>query len=109
MVPLSVDGHPVVGITVELPRTRLVIATVPAGYLMCGALDIDLLDRLLGHRHVVAGRSLGVRSLEDLLEKPLESVTAAAGALGLRAGMSGADALRLLLAAGDPTGSLREG
>lgn len=99
VVPLAVGDRVAVGITVQLPRTRLVVASAPAGYLMCGALDVALLDRLLPQRHVVAARALGVRTLDDLLEKPLESVTEAAGALGLRPGMRGRDALAILLGA----------
>ena len=105
VTPVSIDGRYALGISVELPKTHLVIATAPAGYIMCGALDVALLDRLLGHRRVVAGRALGVRTLEDLLEKPLESVTDAARALGLHEGMAGRDALRILLQAEVPDAS----
>lgn len=97
LTPIPMGDRQVIGITVDLPKTRLVIAATPAGYIMCGALDVALLDRLLGHRGIVAGRSLGVRTLEDLLDRPLESVTKAAHALGLRVGMAGRDALSLLL------------
>lgn len=110
-IPLPGGGH-AIGVTVELPRTRLVAAAVPEGYIMCGALDVALLDRLLGERHVVAGRALGVRTLDDLLAKPLESVTDAARTLGVHEGMTGLQALSRMRAAGDvpssalaPTGS----
>jgi uncharacterized protein YunC (DUF1805 family) len=98
MRPLPLVGGSAVGITVDLPRTRLVVAAVPAGYIMCGALDVALLDRLLGSRRIVAGRALGVRTLDDLLVRPLESVTDAARAAGLHEGMAGAEALQRLLA-----------
>lgn len=94
---VEVDGRPVVGITVELPKTRLVILTTRIGYLMCGALDVALLDSLLAERQVVAARALGVRSYQDLLERPIESATRAAQQLGIRPGMSGREALRALL------------
>ena len=102
MVPVPVGDRWAMGVTVDLPRTRLVVAAVPSGYIMCGALDVELLDRLLGHRQVVAGRALGVRSLQDLLRQPLESVTAAAAALGLEPGMTGEAALAILLQATPP-------
>lgn len=102
MTPLPVAGGTALGITVDLPGTRLVIATTDAGYLMCGALDIDLLDTRLAERRIVAGRTLGVRTLDDLRARPLEAVTAAAYALGLRAGMRGEEALALLLSAPTP-------
>ncbi len=101
LTPIPIGDRQAIGITVDLPKTRLVVAAAPAGYIMCGALDVALLDRLLGHREIVAGRALGVRTLEDLLNLPLESVTLAAHAIGLRVGMAGRDAMRILLAAGD--------
>ncbi|HEX6989957.1 MAG TPA: DUF1805 domain-containing protein [Bacillota bacterium] len=82
-----------------MPKTRLVILATETGYLMCGALDVSLLDDLLGDRRVVAGRSLGVRSYQDLLERPLDRVTAAARDLGIMPGMRGREALRRMLAA----------
>lgn len=97
VTPVPIDGRYALGISVRLPRTHLVIATTPAGYIMCGALDVALFDRLLPERGVVAGRALGVRNLQDLLGAPLESVTAGAAALGLHPGLPGREALRLLL------------
>lgn len=96
--PVEVDGRTVTGITVELPGTRLVVLATRSGYLMCGALDVALLSTRLAERRIVAGRTLGVRTYEDLLERPLESVTPEAGRLGLRPGMTGREALGLLLA-----------
>lgn len=105
IVPVPVGPRWAVGISVQLPRTHLQILSTPAGYIMCGALDVALLDRVLGARRIVAGRALGVRTLDDLLREPLESVTDAAWALGLRPGMPGKDALELLLDAGaEPDG-----
>jgi uncharacterized protein YunC (DUF1805 family) len=99
MEPIPLPGHTAVGITVDLPGTRLVVATTPAGYLMCGALDVALLDARLPERRVVAARALGVRSLADLLDRPLDQVTQAARRLGLEPGLPGRQALGLLAAA----------
>lgn len=101
VTPIDVDGRTAIGVRVELPRTRLIAIATPAGYLMCGALDVALLDDRLGTRQIVAGRALGVRSFTDLLEQPLESVTRAARALGLAPGMKGREALRILLDAAE--------
>lgn len=98
VVPIAVDGGVGVGISVELPKTRLLVLTGPRGYLMCGALDVGLLDGKLRDRHIVAGRAVGVRTLQELLDAPLERVTAAAREIGIREGMRGRDALALLLA-----------
>lgn len=104
IVPVPVGSKWAVGISVELPRTHLQILSTPAGYIMCGALDVALLDRTLRARRIVAARALGVRTLTDLLQAPLESVTDAAWALGLRPGMPGGRALELLLAASEADG-----
>jgi len=94
--PLDVDGVAATAITVELPKTTLVVVSAEKGYVMCGALDISLLNTRLAERRIVAGRALGVRSVEALLEAPLADVTDAARELGIHPGMSGRDAVRLM-------------
>ena len=101
LVPVPVAGGVAVGITVELPKTRLVVLAGDRGYLMCGALDVALLDGKLHDRRIVAGRAVGVRTLEDLLAAPLERVTSAAREIGIVEGMTGRDALALLVAPAD--------
>ncbi|MNI74239.1 hypothetical protein D3C73_1303120 [compost metagenome] len=64
---------------------------------MCGALDVGLLNERLADRGIIAGRAVGVRTLEQLLAAPLESVTVQAERLGIVPGMSGADALLKML------------
>jgi uncharacterized protein YunC (DUF1805 family) len=66
-------------------------------YIMCGALDIGLLNDRLGDRKIIAGRAVGVRTLKELLESPLESVTDEAAALGILPGMPGHEALLKML------------
>ncbi|GAB6876727.1 YunC family protein [Thermaerobacter litoralis] len=96
--PIPLRGGTAIGVKVELPKTRLVAIATPAGYIMCGALDVRLLDDLLGARRIVAGRALGVRDFDDLLDRPLESVTSTARELGIHPGMKGREALERLLA-----------
>lgn len=91
--PMDVDGHVILGIEVALPKTNLLILSTDKGYIMCGALDVDLLNEKLADREVVAGRAVGVRTLEDLLTSPLQMVTIKAEKLGVHPGMSGRDAL----------------
>lgn len=86
-----------IGVEVDLPRTRLVVAAGSEGYLMCGALDVALLDERLGQRAIVAARAVGVRTLEELLEAPVESATQAAKERGVRVGQRGIEALELML------------
>ncbi|GGA42985.1 hypothetical protein GCM10007416_15040 [Kroppenstedtia guangzhouensis] len=91
--PMQVEGHSVIGVEVDLPKTHLLIITTEKGYIMCGALDVGLLNEKLAQRGILAGRAVGVRTLEDLLEAPLEMVTTQAEQQGIHAGMSGREAL----------------
>lgn len=93
VLPLELNGHTFLSITVKLPKTNLLVVTSDKGYIMCGALDVALLNEKLKERKVLAGRAVGVRTIEDLLEAPLESVTYEAEHLGIKPGMSGKDAL----------------
>ncbi|WP_379133283.1 YunC family protein [Paenibacillus sp. sgz500958] len=81
------------GVEVKLPKTTLLSISTSKGYIMCGALDIGLLNDRLGDRHIIAARAVGVRTLEQLLAAPMESVTTEAEHLGILPGMTGAEAL----------------
>jgi uncharacterized protein YunC (DUF1805 family) len=96
VVPLQIEDWTAVGVEVLLPRTTLLAITAGDGYIMCGALDVQLLNDRLKAREIVAGRAVGVRTLEQLLEAPLESITDSARNLGITVGMSGQEALRLM-------------
>jgi len=91
--PIQIDNRTAIGITVDLPKTTLIAVATDKGYIMCGALDVALLNDRLKERQIVAGRAVGVRTLKDLLEAPLESVTDAAKQLGITPGTKGRDAV----------------
>lgn len=95
-VPLS--RSTAVGVTVALPRTTLIAVATEVGYVMCGALDVRLLDERLSSRGIVAARVLGVRSIEALLDAPVDDLTTEAATLGVRRGMTGRDALERMQA-----------
>lgn len=82
-----------IGVSVKLPKTNLLVVTSDKGYIMCGALDVALLNEKLKDRQIIAGRAVGVKTIEQLLEAPLESVTYEAMELGITEGMIGRDAL----------------
>jgi uncharacterized protein YunC (DUF1805 family) len=97
MEPIPLGDRYVLGIEVKLPKTNLVIITTNKGYIMCGALDVELLNTRLKDREIIAARAIGVRTLDDLLQAPLSDVTIEAEKLGIRSGMKGEDALKLML------------
>jgi len=91
--PIQIGSVTVIGIEVKLPKTTLLAVTTERGYIMCGALDVGLLNDRLKDRNIIAGRAVGVKTLTELLEAPLESVTHEADALGIHPGMTGRDAI----------------
>ncbi|MCZ8533860.1 YunC family protein [Psychrobacillus psychrodurans] len=93
MEPINIEGHTFLSISVELPKTNLLVVTNDKGYIMCGALDVALLNEKLKDRKVVAGRAVGVKTISQLLDAPLESITYEAEELGITQGMIGRNAL----------------
>ncbi|MDF2923713.1 MAG: hypothetical protein K0R57_2627 [Paenibacillaceae bacterium] len=95
MIPVTVaEGQVAIGIEVKLPKTTLIAVATDKGYIMCGALDVGLLNDKLADRKIIAGRAVGVRTLEQLLAAPLESVTKEAESLGILPGMTGLEAVK---------------
>lgn len=91
--PVWIEGVPFTAVSVVLPKTNLLVVTHEKGYIMCGALDVDLLNEKLADRNIVAGRAVGVRSIQDLLDAPLEKVTIGSKAFGWEKGMIGKEAM----------------
>ncbi len=91
--PVLIEGYTFIAATVRLPKTTLLTVSNEKGYIMCGALDVGLLNEQLQDRGIIAGRAVGVRTIEDLIAAPLESVTIAAEKLGIHQGMTGREAL----------------
>ncbi|MFC4404852.1 YunC family protein [Gracilibacillus xinjiangensis] len=94
--PLKIEDHTFVAITVKLPYTTLLVITNDVGYVMCGALDVDLLNEKLSDRPVVAGRAIGVRTIDDLLGAKLEKITDTARDYGWKEDMEVKKALLLI-------------
>lgn len=93
LIPIMIEERMFIGVSVKLPKTNLLVVTSDKGYIMCGALDVALLNEKLKDRQIIAGRAVGVKTIEQLLEAPLESVTYEAMELGITEGMIGRDAL----------------
>lgn len=91
--PIEIEGHTFLAITVNLPKTYLSIVSSNKGYIMCGALDVALLNEKLRDRKIIAGRAVGVKTIDELLNSPLESVTKEAESLGIYKGMIGKEAM----------------
>jgi uncharacterized protein YunC (DUF1805 family) len=81
-----------VGHLIDLPGAPLIVARGKKGFVMCGYLDVGAADKLGAAAAVVRG----VKSVEELLAKPVAAVSRAAAELGVREGMTGRDALERL-------------
>ncbi len=87
---LEVNGKKILGLEVKnLGRAPLIIAKADEGYVMCGYLNIDTAEKLGDAAAIVSG----VKSVEELLEKPVKAVTTKARSLGVEPGMTGREAL----------------
>ncbi|KQL53187.1 hypothetical protein AN964_06465 [Heyndrickxia shackletonii] len=93
ITPVEIGGHTFIATTVKLPKTTLLTVSNDKGYIMCGALDVSLLNNNLKDRKIIAGRAVGVKTIDELLNAPLESITWEAENLGIQVGMIGKDAL----------------
>jgi uncharacterized protein YunC (DUF1805 family) len=96
MNPIFIDGKPFVSIEVKLPKTNLLAISTDNGYVMCGALDIELLRNKLESRQIIAARATGVRTIDELLNGHVESCTQAAEGIGIHKNMPIRDALLLM-------------
>lgn len=91
--PIQLNRETFLAISVELPKTTLLVVTNDIGYIMCGALDVDLLNEKLSSRKIVAGRATGVKTIDELLNAPLQLITKEAENYGITVGMTGKNAL----------------
>lgn len=97
LTPIKIENHTFNAVTVLLPKTTLLVVMNDKGYIMCGALDVALLNERLLDRKIIAGRAVGVKTIEELLNAPLESITIEAERLGIQKGMIGREALLKML------------
>ncbi|MGZ0050686.1 YunC family protein [Brevibacillus gelatini] len=95
--PIHFPEGTAIAVTVRLPKTTLLAVTTDKGYIMCGALDVGLLNERLASREIIAGRAVGVKTIDELLDAPLESVTTTAEAQGIKVGMIGREAVVKML------------
>lgn len=80
------------GIKIELQNANLVLIKGEKGFIMCGYLNIDAAEKMGDAACVVTG----VKTVEDALNAKIVKATSKAKALGVREGMTGREALKLL-------------
>lgn len=94
---IEVDGFEFYTISVMLPKTSLLIVGNDVGFIMCGALDVEIYNSAkLLPRGVVCAKVVGVRSIEDILNAKIHEASKKAIEMGIDKGLEVKDALRLL-------------
>lgn len=97
IVPVQLDCGTAIGVSVELPKTRVLSISTQKGYIMCGVLNVSELDRLHPERKIIAARVIGVREIEDLLHAKVVEATEEAKKLEIYEGMTGKEALEKMI------------
>ncbi|MEM3700570.1 MAG: DUF1805 domain-containing protein [Candidatus Bathyarchaeia archaeon] len=91
---LKVNDRACLGLRVELPDSPpLLVIIADRGFVMCGFLNMDVAERL----GVAAAMVSGVKTFDDVLNTSVKAVTSKAEMFGVKVGMKGAEALKLML------------
>ncbi|MEA2089635.1 MAG: DUF1805 domain-containing protein [Thermoproteota archaeon] len=94
VAPIKIDGKVAMGLKVELPDSPpLLIVVGRTGFVMCGFLNMEATEKL----NVAAATVSGVKTFEDVLQAEVKAVTSKAEMKGVKPGMSGKEAVKLLL------------
>lgn len=94
---LVVNGKKFNTLEVELPKTTLLLVEGSKGFIMCGALDVDIYDspKLLP-REVICCKAIGVKTMDDLIGGTIYQASNKAIEIGIYQGMKVIDALNFL-------------
>jgi uncharacterized protein YunC (DUF1805 family) len=94
VTPLKIDDKVAVCLRVDLPDSPpLLLIVGRTGFVMCGFLNIDVAERL----NVIAAMVSGVKTFDDVLAAEIKALTSKAQTKGMKVGMKGEDAVKLLL------------
>jgi len=94
VAPIKIGEKSATGLRVELPDSPPLVAIIgEKGFVMCGFLNMEAAERL----KVAAATVSGVNTFEDALQAQVKAATSKAQALGIKPGMKGVEALRILL------------
>lgn len=94
VAPININGKVAMGLKVELPDSPPLLMIVGrTGFVMCGLLNMEAAEKL----NVAAATVSGVKTFEDVLQAKIRAATSKAETMGLKPGMSGEEAVKLLL------------
>jgi uncharacterized protein YunC (DUF1805 family) len=90
---IDIKGKTAFGIELKLPHANLVLVLATKGYVCCGYLDLATAEKFSDAACIVRG----VKTTDDLLEARITGITSFAQNLGINLGMTGRQALELLI------------
>ncbi len=90
---IEVDGEKFAGSGIDIFGAELMVIRGSRGFLACSYVNIETADRL-GHAAAVVS---GVKNFDDMLAAKVRRVSQAAAAMGVKEGMTGAEALKIFL------------
>jgi uncharacterized protein YunC (DUF1805 family) len=94
VTPLRIDDKVAVGLRVDLPDSPpLLLIVGRTGFVMCGFLNMDAAEKV----NVTTAMVSGVKTFDDILAAEIKAVTSKAQTKGIKVGMKGRDAVKLLL------------
>ena len=94
ITPLKIGDKVAVGLRVDLPDSPpLLLVVGRTGFVMCGFLNVDVAEK----GNTTAAMVSGVRTFDDFLAAEIKSATSKAQIKGIKVGMKGKDAVKLLL------------
>ena len=94
VTPLKIDDKVALGLKVELPDSPPILILIgQTGFVMCGFLNMDKAEKL----NVTAAMVSGVKNFDDVLRAEIKAATSKAQIKGIRIGMKGKEAVKLLL------------
>ncbi|MGC8546565.1 MAG: YunC family protein [Thermoplasmata archaeon] len=89
---ITIEGKVYQGIKVDMDPAPLVMIKGEKGFLMCGYLNMEAADKL-GAKAVSTS---GIKTFDDLLNKEVSKISQKAREAGIREGMKGSEALKML-------------
>ena len=94
VTPIKLRDGTALGLRVELPESPapLVLIIGHIGFLCCGFLNIEAAEKL----NLAAATVSGVHTFDDALNADVKATTSKAKTLGIRVGMKGNEAIKLL-------------
>jgi uncharacterized protein YunC (DUF1805 family) len=90
---LKLENGVALGMRIKIPGNYLLIINANKGFMMCGIMDIKVAQK----GNLPAVRITNVKNFTDMLNQKIESFTNAAKKLGVIAGMTGKEALQMMM------------